>query len=127
MPEASSGCVCTKYPVTCSVVMQPRGGNSHWGTFSGDADTGMVAHLAVNLGAPGDRRAADGTLWLAYPRPSSKPLVFKFYMKQRVRTDKPIYKRQQATSSDQLPWVHLLTFHQLHQSHDLTNRFVLYN
>jgi hypothetical protein len=28
-----------------------------------------VKHLAINLGAPGDRRDARGTVWLAYPRP----------------------------------------------------------
>ncbi|HID21510.1 MAG TPA: hypothetical protein EYP14_03815 [Planctomycetaceae bacterium] len=28
-----------------------------------------VKHLAINLGAPGDRRDAAGTIWLGYPRP----------------------------------------------------------
>ena len=28
-----------------------------------------VKHLALNLGAPGDRKDADGLLWLGYPRP----------------------------------------------------------
>jgi hypothetical protein len=29
-----------------------------------------VKHLALNLGAPGDRKDDAGTLWLAYPRPT---------------------------------------------------------
>jgi hypothetical protein len=28
--------------------------------------------MALNLGAPGDRRADDGTVWLAYPRPNPR-------------------------------------------------------
>ncbi|MBM83749.1 MAG: hypothetical protein CMJ78_24595 [Planctomycetaceae bacterium] len=28
-----------------------------------------MKHISLNLGAPGDRRDARGTVWLAYPRP----------------------------------------------------------
>ncbi|HIE29594.1 TPA: methyltransferase domain-containing protein [Candidatus Poribacteria bacterium] len=42
-----------------------------------------VKHLAINLGAPGDRRDKNGTLWLSYPRPSL-PLVLKFDMQTTI-------------------------------------------
>ena len=36
-------------------------------------DLRQVATLGVNFGAPGDRRAADGTLWIEYPNESGDP------------------------------------------------------
>ena len=66
-----------------------------------------VKHLAVNIGAPGDRRAPDGTLWLGYPRARGHlvmklalgvqllPSVARGYFRRRSRgftvagTDKP--------------------------------------
>ena len=44
-----------------------------WGVYGGDGKTPLpVQHLALNLGAPGDRRDAHGKLWLGYPRPASR-------------------------------------------------------
>jgi hypothetical protein len=37
-------------------------------------DSASLQHIALNLGAPGDRRDENGTLWLALPRP---PLALK--------------------------------------------------
>jgi len=68
MPEASSGCVCP-YSLMCTVVLQPRKVNRVWGQFSAAGSLTPVKHLALNFGAPGDRKDAKGTLWLAYPRP----------------------------------------------------------
>ncbi|MBI5683502.1 MAG: PQQ-binding-like beta-propeller repeat protein [Verrucomicrobia bacterium] len=69
MPEASSGCMCP-FPNMCTVVFAPREENRAWGKYSLSGDMKPVKHLAFNLGAPGDRRDAAGTLWLAYPRPA---------------------------------------------------------
>lgn len=54
----------------------------NWGVYSADGTSVPVQHMALNLGAPGDRRDAHGKLWLGYPRPSSRagidlPLDFK--------------------------------------------------
>ena len=68
MPEASAGCLCL-FPITCSVALEPRPDNQRWGIYSASGSNTPVRHLAVNLGAPGDRRDADGQLWLGYPRP----------------------------------------------------------
>jgi outer membrane protein assembly factor BamB len=69
MPEASSGCMCP-FPNMCTVVFAPRDENRAWGKYSLTGDLKPVKHLALNLGAPGDRRDDAGTLWLAYPRPT---------------------------------------------------------
>ncbi|HNY27305.1 MAG TPA: PQQ-binding-like beta-propeller repeat protein [Candidatus Sumerlaeota bacterium] len=47
-----------------------------WGRFVSEGTGWPVRHLALNLGAPGDKRETPGktpsagTLWLAYPRPA---------------------------------------------------------
>ena len=69
VPEASAGCVCL-FPIVCSLALEPRADHERWGIYSAGDPLFPVRHLAVNLGAPGDRRDSQGTLWLAYPRPS---------------------------------------------------------
>ncbi len=67
-PEASAGCLCL-FPIMCTVALEPRPDSQRWGIYSADGANTPVRRLAVNLGAPGDRRDADGELWLGYPRP----------------------------------------------------------
>ena len=68
-PEASAGCLCL-FPITCSIALEPRPDNQRWAIYSAGGTNTPVRRLAVNLGAPGDRRDADGKLWLGYPRPA---------------------------------------------------------
>jgi len=70
MPEASSGCTCS-FPLRCSLAMahKPEKRTGNWTVFVNHGAPLPVKHLAVNLGAPGDKRDADGTLWLGWPRP----------------------------------------------------------
>ncbi|HIE51018.1 MAG TPA: methyltransferase domain-containing protein [Armatimonadetes bacterium] len=74
-PEASSGCQCL-FSLYSTVVFKPRETDRAWGRFCSQAPVTPVRHLALNLGAPGDRRDREGTLWLAYPRPGL-PLVLR--------------------------------------------------
>jgi outer membrane protein assembly factor BamB len=69
MPEASAGCLCL-FNITCSVALEPRADNQRWGIYSAEETNTPIRHLAVNFGAPGDRRDVDGQLWLGYPRPA---------------------------------------------------------
>jgi len=70
MPDNSSGCTCS-YLHRTSIALQPIERQEHWGLYMGCPPTpGIVEHLALNIGAIGDRRAPDGTLWLALPRPA---------------------------------------------------------
>lgn len=72
IPEASAGCVCL-FSIAATVVFEPRDNRMEWGVYAATGNTLPVQHLALNLGAPGDRRDAHGKLWLGYPRPSSRP------------------------------------------------------
>jgi len=67
-PEASSGCICLN-PITCSIALEPRPDRERWGIYSAGGSSTPVRRLAVNLGAPGDRRDTNGELWFGYPRP----------------------------------------------------------
>ena len=69
VPEASAGCVCL-FPIMCSVALEPRADYERWGIYGTGGSNTPVRHLALNLGAAGDRRDAAGTLWFGYPRPS---------------------------------------------------------
>jgi len=72
MPEASSGCTCS-YPIRCSVALVHKPMRiAHDGTvFITHGPMTPVKRLAVNLGATGDVRDSDGTMWFAYPRPQA--------------------------------------------------------
>lgn len=76
IPEASSGCMCP-FPNVCTVVFSPRAQDRAWAKTSLVGGVLPVKHLAINLGAPGDRKSPDGNLWLAYPRPTGS-LVLGF-------------------------------------------------
>lgn len=67
IPEASAGCVC-QFSIAATIVLEPREPRRPWTIYSAVGAQTPVQHLAVNLGAPGDRKAADGTVWLSYPR-----------------------------------------------------------
>jgi outer membrane protein assembly factor BamB len=67
IPEASSGCMCA-FPNMCTVVFKSRAEDRAWTKYSLAGESLPVKHLAVNLGAPGDRRDSAGTMWLGYPR-----------------------------------------------------------
>ena len=71
IPEASAGCVCL-FSVASTIVFEPREDHMNWGVYSATGASTPVQHMALNFGAPGDRRDSHGKLWLGYPRPSSR-------------------------------------------------------
>nr|MDP7289229.1 malectin domain-containing carbohydrate-binding protein [Phycisphaerae bacterium] len=74
MPEASSGCVCPN-PIQCTTVFIPRPAGGKWTMYSAPGDMTPVKRLAINFGAPGDRKDSRGNIWLAHPRPYKGRLV----------------------------------------------------
>jgi outer membrane protein assembly factor BamB len=68
VPEAGAGCVCL-FSIESTVVFEPREPRRPWAIYSSVGSLTPVKHLAVNFGAPGDRRDARGTVWLTFPRP----------------------------------------------------------
>lgn len=70
--EGSGGCVCS-YNFRSSFALAParRRSNEDWAVFYNEESRGLTRKLALNLGAPGDRRDEKGQLWLGLPRPET--------------------------------------------------------
>jgi hypothetical protein len=67
IPEASAGCVC-QFSIASTIVLEPRETRRPWTIYSAVGAQTPVKHLAINLGAPGDRKDSLGTIWFSYPR-----------------------------------------------------------
>jgi hypothetical protein len=74
MPEASSSCQCA-FPIQCTMVFKTKERNRVWGMYSVEGGVTPIRELNINFGAPGDRRDAEGDLWLSWPRPQTTRLV----------------------------------------------------
>jgi len=72
VPEGASSCPCA-YNYKASIAFMPAERHNHWGLFSGSQwkEDGRIASLHLNFGAPGDKSDQDGTIWYAFPRPST--------------------------------------------------------
>jgi len=70
-PEYTRNCTCG-YPNQTSLALVPLAEAEQWTYFGRSEIKGPVRRVGINLGAPGSRRADDGTLWLEYP-PSGAP------------------------------------------------------
>ena len=107
IPEASSGCMCP-FPNMCTVVLKPRQTDRAWGMFSASSSIRPARHMAINVGAPGDRRDEQGTLWLSYPRPDGHGLVLKFELNTSVLPGGGYFQRDPESIPIQgtdAPWV----------------------
>ena len=71
IPESSAGCVCL-FSIASTITLEPRTPRRPWTIYSAVGPKTPVKHMALNLGAPGDRRDDAGTIWLAYPRPNPR-------------------------------------------------------
>ncbi len=65
-PNYGHGCVCS-YSVFTSLALVHVPESEAWTYSTYELDQGPIKQLGLNLGAPGDRRAENGTLWLDYP------------------------------------------------------------
>jgi outer membrane protein assembly factor BamB len=65
-PNFAHGCSCG-YSLFTSLALVHLPKTELWTYSALAASTGPVERLGINLGAPGDRMAEDGTLWLDYP------------------------------------------------------------
>ena len=110
IPEASAGCVCL-FSITSTVVLEPREDRSPaWGIYSVAGATTPVKKLAVNLGAPGDRRDGLGRLWLAYPRPATVGrMEFVFDIQPKLHAGGGFEARNDeslAVENARVPWIY---------------------
>ena len=101
VPEASSGCMCP-FPNMCTVVFQSREENRQWAYFSQPGPMTPVKRLALNLGAPGDRKDASGGLWLGYPRPGGS-LVLPLQIEPHALPRRWLLQSRRRASEDRRP------------------------
>jgi hypothetical protein len=108
-PEASSGCTCS-FPLRTSVVLKPEANEEveDWSLYISNAPLTPVRHLAINLGAPGDKKDKNGTIWFGYPRPETQTGL-KFEIKEDIPEGMGYYsydsKGVQIEGTD-YPWLH---------------------
>lgn len=110
IPEASAGCVC-QFSIASTIVLEPRAARRPWTIISATGAQTPVRKMSLNLGAPGDRRAADGTLWLAYPRPNphkttSLDLAFDLKPKFTAGGFTSINAAAQPVTGAATPWLY---------------------
>jgi hypothetical protein len=86
--EGRSRCVCS-YPYRTTVVFAPaeRRLNEDWAVFFDTPVDTRVRQAAVNLGAFGDRRDQQGTLWLSFPRPAGENEAYGYAAMPGQRTE----------------------------------------
>ncbi len=65
-PDYTRTCSCS-YQNQTSLAMIHDPSVEYWTFNNFDLESGPVERLGINLGAPGDRKANNGTLWLEYP------------------------------------------------------------
>ena len=101
-PDYTRSCNCSyQNQSSLGLVHMPELGMWTFNTFSIKKET--VRRLGVNLGAPGDRLADDGTLWLEYPivgGPSPK-----FEMELEPPTASPFRQSPGSLGSDSRGWI----------------------
>lgn len=101
VPDYTRTCTCA-YQNQTSVALIHMPEAEMWTFFGTKEVKGAVKRLGLNFGAPGDRRADDGTLWLEYPSTAgTSPAVA---VKTRpAKLDS--FRRHSAAVEGDLPWV----------------------
>ncbi|MCX5660257.1 MAG: PQQ-binding-like beta-propeller repeat protein [Planctomycetota bacterium] len=67
--EGRGGCECTtNFQTSLAMAPTTQRSNEDWALFFDLTPDAPIRRASLNLGAPGDRRAEDGTLWLGFPR-----------------------------------------------------------
>ncbi len=112
--ESASDCLCA-YSFATSLGMMPaeRQRNEDWALFDDKhLSQGLIRRSALNLGASGDRRDADGTLWFGFPRPPvaiSKGLAMQLPYSLDVAEGFGVYRintdRRPIANTD-APWIY---------------------
>ncbi len=68
IPDYTRTCTCSyQLQTSLALVYMPEVETWTWNDFSTPLAPGRVRQVGINFGAPGDRKADDGLLWLDYP------------------------------------------------------------
>jgi outer membrane protein assembly factor BamB len=100
-PDYTRTCICS-YQNQASLALVPMPEAEMWTFFGSSEIKGPVRRIGVNLGAPGDRRAEDGTLWVEHPSVGGKSYAAPLALDGKVE-----YFRRHSSriSGEGYPWV----------------------
>ncbi len=110
MPTSDAGCTCS-YCYQTTVALTPTDKHENWSIFFERLPKASVHHAALNVGAPGDQRDAEGQLWIAAPRPDTVGRRDDIAIPFRLRTrETPSFYRTNTdlvtiTETDR-PWIY---------------------
>ena len=97
------GCSC-RFPIRYTpVALVPMAEASAWTAYGPTMGEGRIRRLGVNLGAPGDRMSASGTLWLDHPSVGGPPPEIP--VRLMPATARPVRSYPTAIRGGSLPWV----------------------
>jgi hypothetical protein len=101
-PDYTRTCTCA-YQNQTSLALVPMPEAETWTFFTTPKVQGTVRHLGINLGAPGDRRAEDGLLWLNHPNVGGPAPAVAI----RTTPEQPEWFRRHSSviTGPGLPWV----------------------
>jgi hypothetical protein len=108
--ESSNRCRCT-YNYRSSLALMPARRRRHedWAVFSDSAKgISFVNGASVNLAAPGDRRDANGVLWLQHPR-ARGPVAVKVPLKIQPHKTLQTYRinvDRTPIAGTERPWIY---------------------
>jgi outer membrane protein assembly factor BamB len=101
-PDYTRTCTCSyQNQTSLALVHQPH--VEMWTSFGAQSPKQPVRRLGINLGAPGDRKADDGTLWLDYPSVGGASPVVAIEVEPK---DVAWFRRHSSQVDESvLPWV----------------------
>jgi len=101
VPDYTRNCTCA-YQNQTSLALVPMPEADMWTFFTPQKIVGPIRRVGIALGAPGERKAADGTLWLEYPHVGGpSPTVTVRLAPSRVEW----FRRHPSQVEGGLPWV----------------------
>ncbi|MBT7847649.1 MAG: PQQ-binding-like beta-propeller repeat protein [Lentisphaerae bacterium] len=105
-----AGCSCS-YSYQTTLALVPDEARDNWGVFYDRLPNTAVDRVSLNLGAPGDRRSEDGSMWLATPRPRTRSHRTNIAVPFRydcLEGFGPYYKAAASRNilGTETPWVH---------------------
>ncbi|MFO0970073.1 MAG: malectin domain-containing carbohydrate-binding protein [Gemmataceae bacterium] len=100
-PDYTRTCTCS-YQNQTSVALIHMPEVEVWTSYGTKEVKGAIKRLGVNFGAPGDRMADDGTLWLEYPSVGGTSPALAIKTKPaKLET----FRRHSSVVEGPLPWV----------------------
>jgi outer membrane protein assembly factor BamB len=102
-PDYTRTCTCS-YQNQTSLALVHMPENEMWTYVGTQTAPGPIQRVGINLGAPGNRKSADGTLWLEYPHaggPSPAVAVHVTPEKEKLTW----FRHHSSQVQGDMPWV----------------------